>query len=295
MVAPFAGRLAAAVRRELVIMVETPRFSVGQLLLRLRAGVLKKLRREPPIDELDRALADRELHFSSPPLDAPLLAAVGRITPQFHLRSNEDSRRLWELSQNGSSWGEYDALAPILEALPEPSRVLEIGPGLGRSVVFLKKKLGWGSALFDLYEGDGTKTRYTVMGPRTEESFCGSIDQLERVLRHNEVTGWQVHDAGATGGKLKGLPGPYDLIYSFYGVGFHWSIDHFWDEIEGLLADGGLGVFTVHHGFEPSERVREYGCRLLPFRRILAKDRTLHMLLVSRNPDRLRPADTMGS
>ena len=267
----------------------TPRFKLSQLLLRLRAELLKRLRREPPIDQLNRALADRELFFRAPELDAELLAAVKLITPQFHLRGNEESRLLWELSQNGSCWGEYEALASVLEALPTPARVLDIGPGLGRSVVFFKRKLGWESVPFHLYEGDGDKTRYTVMGPRTSASFCGSIAGLERVLEHNEISDWQVHDAARRDHRLDGLPGPFDLIYSFYGVGFHWSIEHFWDELEGLMDGDSLGIFTVHHGFEPSERLRRFGCALVPFQRILAKDRPLRMLLVSRNPDRLAP------
>lgn len=270
-----------------------PRFKLSQLARRLRAELLKKLGREPPIDELDRALADRELFFSAPELDAGLLAAVKLITPQFHLRANEESRRLWELSQNGSCWGEYDALAPVLESLPRPTRVLDIGPGLGRSVVFFKRKLGWESVPFDLYEGEGERTRYTVMGARTAASFCGDIGALRRVLEHNRIDHWQVHDAARLDFRLDQLPGPYDLIYSFYGVGFHWAIEHFWDEIEGLMSEDSLGIFTVHHGFEPSSRLRELGCALVPFRRILAKDRPLRMLLVSRDPRRL-PEDSSG-
>jgi hypothetical protein len=270
--------------------VTTPRFKLRQLPLRLRAELLKWLRREPPIDQLNRALADRERFFRAPELDAELLAAVKLITPQFHLRGNEQSRLLWELSQNGSCWGEYDALAPALESLPRPAQVLEIGPGLGRSVVFFKRKLGWETVPFHLYEGDGDKTRYTVMGPRTSASFCGSIAALERVLAHNDVDAWQVHDAARHDYRLDPLPGPFDLIYSFYGVGFHWSIEHFWTELEALMDGDSLGIFTVHHGFEPSERLRDYGCALLPFQRILAKDRPLRMLLVSRNPERLAPA-----
>ncbi len=265
----------------------TPRFKLHQLFLRLRAEFLKRLRREPPIDQLNRALADRERFFRAPELDAELLAAVKLITPQFHLRANEESRLLWELSQNGSSWGEYEALAPVLEALPTPTRVLEIGPGLGRSVVFFKRKLGWETVPFHLYEGDGDKTRYTVMGPRTNASFCGSIAGLERVLEHNGVDAWEVHDAARNSYRLDTLPGPFDLVYSFYGVGFHWSIEHFWSELETLMEEDSLGIFTVHHGFEPSDRLRDFGCALVPFQRILAKDRPLRMLLVSRNPERL--------
>lgn len=275
--------------------MSTPRFSLSQYLLRIRAGALKLLRRQPPIDELNRALADRERLFSAPPLDAELLAAVRLITPQFHLRRNEESRLLWELSQNGSCWGEYDALGPVLEALPEPQKVLEIGPGLGRSVIFFKRKLGWQEIPFHLYEADGDKTRYTALGPRSSASFCGSIDGLSRVLEFNRVKAWEIHNAAQLDFRLDRLPGPYDLIYSFYGVGFHWSIEHFWHEIEPLMHDDSLGVFTVHHGFEPSERLRELGCTTVPLQRILAKDRPLRMLLVSRNPERLAPASALNA
>jgi hypothetical protein len=275
--------------------MSTPRFSIGQYLLRLRAELLKRLRREPPIDELNRALAGRELFFRAPELDPEMLEAVKLITPQFHLRENEESRKLWELSQNGSCWGEYEALAPVLEALPRPRKVLDIGPGLGRSVIFFKRKLGWESVPFHLYESDGDKTMYTKLGPRSSASFCGSIDSLRRVLEFNGIQEWEVCDAAQLDFKLDRLPGPYDLIYSFYGVGFHWSIEHFWDEIETILGEGSLGVFTVHHGFEPFDKLRDFGFTLVPFQRILAKDRPLRMLLVSRDPARLAPAEELAA
>jgi hypothetical protein len=274
--------------------MSTPRFSLSQYFLRIRAGALKLMRREPPTDELNRALADRERFFRAPPLDAELLAAVKLITPQFHLRQNEESRLLWELSQNGSSWGEYDSLGPVLEALPTPGKVLEIGPGLGRSVVFFKRKLGWEDVPFHLYEADGDKTRYTALGPRTSASFCGSIDSLRQVLEFNQVAEWEIQNAAQLDFRLDRLPGPYDLIYSFYGVGFHWSIEHFWGEIEPLMNEDTLGVFTVHHGFEPSGRLQELGCTMVPLQRILAKDRPLRILLVSRNPERLAPAKALA-
>ncbi len=90
------------------------------------------------VDELSAALAGKELYFSSPPLDGDLIRAIKAITPQFSLRADETSRRVWELSQNGSSWAEYEALRPVLDDLPQPARVLEIGPGMGRSVVFFR-------------------------------------------------------------------------------------------------------------------------------------------------------------
>ncbi len=260
-----------------------------RLALRLKTEALKKLRLQHSVDELSGALAERELLFSSPPLDADLLAAIERLTPQFHLRQNEESRRVWELSQNGSCWGEYDALAPLLESLPRPTRVLEVGPGLGRSVVFLKKKLGWEDVPFHLYEGEGRRTRYTRLGRRSSASFCGDLAGLRRVLEHNGVGAFEIFDAEKLDHRLDRLPGPYDLVYSFYGVGFHWSLEHFWGEIAGLLAEGSVGLFTVHHGFSPFAALGEVGFTTVPLERILAKDRPLRILAISKTPERLAP------
>ncbi len=263
--------------------------TLRRLALRLKTEALKKLGLQHSVDELSSALAERELLFSSPPLDAELLAAIERLTPQFHLRENEESRRVWELSQNGSCWGEYDALAPLFESLPRPAKVLDIGPGLGRSAVFLKKKLGWEDVPFHLYEGEGPRTRYTRLGRRSSDSFCGDLAGLARVLEHNGIGDFEIFDAGRLDYRLDRLPGPYDLIYSFYGVGFHWSLEHFWGEVLGLLREDGVGLFTVHHGFAPFAGLEEVSSATVPLERILAKDRPLRILAVSRSPERLAP------
>ncbi len=264
-------------------------FGLRRLALRLKTEALKKLKLQHSVDELSGALAERELLFSSPPLTADLLAAIKRLTPQFHLRSNEESRRVWELSQNGSCWGEFDALAPLLEPLPRPAKVLEIGPGLGRSVVFLKKKLGWEDVPFHLYEGEGRRTRYTRLGRRSSASFCGDLEGLARVLGHNGVGAFEIFDAERLDHRLDRLPGPYDLVYSFYGVGFHWSLEHFWEEVSGLLGEEAVGLFTVHHGFAPFAALEEVSYTTVPLKRILAKDRPLRILAVSKSPQRLAP------
>ena len=54
---------------------------------------------------------------------------------------------------------------PSLSRIPTDARILEIGPGLGRSLVFFSKKLGWRGDQLHAYEGDGHTTRYTSLGP----------------------------------------------------------------------------------------------------------------------------------
>jgi hypothetical protein len=255
-----------------------------QLWVRLRTELAKHFGLGHRVEELSSALVGKTLYFRSPPLDAELIRAVKAITPQFSLRPDESSRRVWELSQNGSSWAEYEALAPLLDGMAEPGRILEIGPGMGRSVVFLSRHLGWHNAIFDLYEGEGQARKYPLNAARADDSFCGDLGQLCRVLDFNQVKNYRLVDAATTGFRLDALPGPYDLVYSFYGVGFHWCLADFWDEVLGLLGARGVAIFTVHHSFEEFPALAGTPHRYLPFRRILAKDRPLNLLVVSPDP-----------
>lgn len=257
------------------------RSGLGRLLRGLRTKLSKKLRLQHSVAELSAALADKELVFRAPELSAHLVEAVQKITPQFHLEPNEESRRVWELSQNGSCWGEFEALEPLLRSLPRPRKVLEIGPGMGRSVVFFKRKLGWETVPFHLYEGAGPKQKYPSLAKRRHDSFCGDLEALRQVLEHNQITDYEIFDAGERGGRLDGLPGPYDLIYSFYGVGFHWSLEDFWPELRALMNGRSVGIFTVPDAFVEFPALADMGTGYLTYRRILAKDRPLRLLVVS--------------
>jgi hypothetical protein len=262
-------------------------FGPRQLWVRLRTEMAKRFGLGHKVDELSSALAGKELYFRSPPLDASLVRAIKAITPQFSLSTDEVSRRVWELSQNGSSWAEYEALEPLLSTLDPPAKILEIGPGMGRSVVFLAKRLAWSEAVFDLYEADGEARKYPLNAPRSTDSFCGDLEQLRRVLDYNEVDNYRLFDAAEVDHRLDALPGPYDLIYSFYGVGFHWSLADFWREIKGSMSPNAVAVFTVHHTFEEFPELADTPHCYLPFRRILAKDRPLNLLVVGRRPESL--------
>jgi SAM-dependent methyltransferase len=255
----------------------------------LRGELAKRLRLRPSPAQLAADLAGRELLFRAPPLTADLVRAIAAITPQFHLECDERSRRIWELSQNGSSWAEWEAIGPLLESLGRPRRVLELGPGLGRSVVFLKKKLGWEEVPFDLFEGEGPRRKYALSARRSADSFCGDFASLQAVLAHNGIPQARIVDAAAAGGRLAGLPAPYDLVYSFYGVGYHWRLEDFWEEILHLLGPVGIGIFTLHRSFVDFPALREVPHGRLAIPRILARDRSLELLIVGPQAARLRP------
>lgn len=190
-----------------------------------------------------------------PPLDTLFVDVIKLIAPQYaHLTTDETSRRFWERDQNASCWTEDDAVGDLFRAMPKPRRVLEIGPGLGRSAAFFRQRY-FPDAQFDLFDATGSSTKYELGGQRYEDSFCGNLDLLRRVVDFNGVTKYRVIDAGATKGHLPVPDQPYDLIYSFWAVGFHWSLDHWLDEILATTHDQTLCVFTVPNRFQPSTRV----------------------------------------
>lgn len=250
----------------------------------------KKLGLGHSLRELEPSLAAEELVFRAPPLGAELVETIRMISPQFHLEAGDDaSRRFWELNQNGLCWGEFRALEPFCRNF-EPANVLDIGPGLGRSTVFFKKHLGWNEVPFHLYEGSGTSTKYTKAGPRFDDSFCGNIEVLESILAFNEITEYRVFDAHAMGASLAELPGPYDLIYSFFAVGFHWSIGHFLDELRALMSDRALGFFTLHDRFEDFSELDGTPYRVVDFLGSWPRGRWSRIAVISKSEEILAAA-----
>ncbi len=219
--------------------------------------------------------------FRAPPFTPELVKAISRIAPQYPLRADEMSRLYWQTEQNATCLGECQALDAEL-GRAKPKRILEIGPGLGRSVVYFMRRYSWDESAFDLYEGEGTRTRYTTLGPRFRDSFCGNFKQLRTVLEFNGVKRHRLFDARKTA--LGELPGEYDLLYSFYSIGFHWKLEHFWDELAPLLSKKGKAIFIVAPGFEPFPALARYRCRLIAYETPWPRGRMLTLLVVENRP-----------
>lgn len=243
-----------------------------------RAGRAIGIRR--PLPQLDEELAGAERVFRAPRLTEELVAALNRIAPQFDFAADEKSRAFWEAEQNGDCWGEYNALAPLFRVMPRPARVLEIGPGMGRSLVFFSKKLGWDKTEMHAYEGEGRTTRYTRLGPRFEDSFCGDFGMLRYVLEHNGIRNVTLHDASKR--RLAELPGNYDFLYSLYAIGFHWSLEHFLEDLLSLMHDESVAVFVVPGEFVPFPGLEEHPFRVVEGKTAWPKDGTLKLLVLGR-------------
>jgi SAM-dependent methyltransferase len=258
--------------------------------------LVKRLKRVfgggPAIPEAAAPWAEHERVFHAPPLTGELVAAIKLIAPNCRdYRPTEKYRALWEQYQNAASWAEYQALRPVLDPLPKPRRILEIGPGLGRSLVFFTKKLGWQDAEIHAFDGSGTTTKYTKLGPRFEDSFCGNLRLLDSVLRYNGLEHVVIHDANE--GSLSALPGPFDFLYSFYSIGFHWSLEHFLDDLMRLLDEKGTAVFTIPPSFElPQQLAGVYWERVPLYPNASKANRRDELFLVRKKPfpEVLRPA-----
>ncbi len=218
--------------------------------------------------------------FCAPPLTPELISAIKLISPHCDLRQSERYRRAWEADQNGACWGEFEALEPILKSVSSGGNVLEIGPGMGRSIVFFSKKLGWPANSFHAYEGTGATTKYTFLGPKFVDSFCGNIPVLKHILEFNRISGVTIFDAAQN--DLSDLPGPYDLIYSFYSIGFHWSLEHFLDELMPLLGSRGIGIFTTTLDFVPFEKLTKFPYRILDWTPAWPRGARLKFIVLSR-------------
>lgn len=251
--------------------------SIQGLVRRIRHVVTPK-----GAPELDTRLAKMERVFHAPPLTPELVAAIKLISPQCDFPPTEKYRAIWEADQNGACWGEYEAMAPLFRSMPKPTRILEIGPGMGRSLVFFSKKLGWEGSEIHAYEGEGKSTKYTELGPRFADSFCGNIDALRSVLEFNGIRNVTLFNSQDV--KLPHLPGPYDLLYSFYSIGFHWSLEHFLDDLLPLLHERSVAVFTVPQEFRPFPKLERLSYRLVEWKTVWPKDGRLQLLMLSKGP-----------
>src|SRR5882757_5019351 len=109
-------------------------------------GILQRFRLAifgDPLPPLDPRLAAMEQVFKAPPLTRSLTRSIELLAPHLNLRPTEADRALWQAEQNAECWADWEALGDVLPTIRTPARILEIGPGLGRSLVFFSKKLGW--------------------------------------------------------------------------------------------------------------------------------------------------------
>jgi hypothetical protein len=233
-------------------------------------------------------LARAEQLFLAPPFTPAVVEAVRLISTRIPLKADEASRMLWQRENNAASQSEYDALQPLFAKMPKPKRVLEIGPGLGRSAVFFEKKNVWPpNAQLDLYDATGQSMKYKQKfyeePPKWPDvsSFCGNLSLLESMLVFNGLSGFRILNAVQT--PLQSLPGPYDLIYGFYSIGFHWSLAFYVDDLAPLMHERTVFICTVNKHFRPFERLQQFSVRVLECSDLKKSSTPERLLVLSRS------------
>lgn len=251
-------------------------FLKGISLNRLRGG-----------DILDGNVDQAEQIFQAPPFTEEVAGAIQLISTRLRFKADEASQLLCQKESNAASQGEYEALCPLFEHMGKPRRVLEIGPGYGRSVIFFSKKELWDDgAEIHLYDANGSHTKYKQKyydrPPKWPDvsSFCGNLGLLRDVLEYNGIRSYKIFDAAEL--PLSELPGPYDLIYGFYGIGFHWSLEFYLDEINPLLHERTVVVCTLNKRFRSFRRLEDFSTRVLECREIKKNSPPLHLLALSK-------------
>ena len=252
------------------------RFLSKTSLNRLRGGSIFEA-------DIERA----EQVFLAPPFTPEVAAAINLITTRLQFRADERSRLLCQREANAMSEREYEALAPLFGQMPKPQRVLEIGPGYGRSTVYFSRRGVWDEqARVHLYDTTGTETKYKQnhydRPPQWPDvsSFCGNLPLLRSFLDFNHIANYQILDA--TELPLRQLPGPYDLIYGFFSVGFHWSLEFYLDELSPLLGENSVLICTLNKHFRPFARLQDFSTRIVYCRETKKNAAPLRLLVLSK-------------
>jgi len=81
---------------------------------------------------------------------------------------------------------------------------------------------------------------------------------------------------------LRGLPGPYDLLYTLYGIGFHWLLEHFLADLLPLFHDRFVAVFTVPREFRPFPGLEGVSHRVVDWKTAWPKEGWLKLLILTK-------------
>lgn len=234
----------------------------------------------------EKSAAQAEQLFLAPPFTKDVVKAIRAIATRLPIAADEASRLLCQQESNAACQSEYAALRPVFQGI-KPRRILEIGPGFGRSVVYFQKKGVWGEpSEIHLYDADGTRTKYKqkhyALPPQWPDtsSYCGNLSLLKYFLEYNGVRNYQIFNAAQR--PLHSLPGPYDLIYGFYSIGFHWSLEFYLHELAPLLHEKTVFICTLNKRFRPFPQLHDFSTRVLECHEIKKGASSLRLLLLSK-------------
>jgi hypothetical protein len=103
---------------------------------------------------------------------------------------------------------------------------------------------------------------------------------LKHVLEFNAIHNVTMYNARDI--QLSQLPGPYDFLYRFHSIGFHWSLELFLDDLLQLMDDTSVAVFTVPSEFRPFPRLETLSYRIITWKTVCPKDGSLKLLVIGK-------------
>ena len=189
---------------------------------------------------LDPRAASAEQLFLAPPFTEDVVAAIRLISTRLPLRADEASRLLWQRKVMPPRKRSTRRCCRCLAEVEKPKRVLEIGPGFGRSVVFFTKR-GLAEQRDQSLRRERNQHQVQAEILRPPSPVAGYVRLSAGTFRSSRPcwittasNQYKIFDAQQL--PLAALPGPYDLIYGFYSIGFHWSLEYYLDDLEAIDA-----------------------------------------------------------
>lgn len=132
-----------------------------------------------------------------------------------------------QCNQQLSDYTDCPELVPLHTFLEKqkPTRVLELGAGLGRASVFLKNKYDWNDTEFYLLDGDSGSVQIAGVHQTLEPCFYNSLKATYDFCVANGIESGKLHLINAETEKIP--EAKFDLCYSLKAIGFHWPINEY--------------------------------------------------------------------
>lgn len=154
--------------------------------------------------------------------------------------------QVWETSNGLSVYSnlslhEYEQYGRYIE---RPKVVLDIASGLGRTSIYLNKRLRKPRPLFILADRTG-RTNNTGDFDPPEDEYYNDLQMTREFCRINGLSFIRTFDTELE--NWHSLP-PIDLVISTIGIGFHVPIERYMPQLYRVLSPDGMMIFGTRMG-----------------------------------------------
>jgi SAM-dependent methyltransferase len=157
-----------------------------------------------------------------------------------------------------SDYTECPELAQLHELLStkQPKRVLELGAGLGRGSVFLKRRYNWNETEFFLADGNSGTQQIAGIHYQLEPGFYNSMVATCDFCLANGIAKDKLYLINLEAAEIPDAQ--FDLCFSIKSIGFHWPINEYLSRLRDKIAQGATLLFELRNpqGYTPERVVR---------------------------------------